>query len=287
MRTTVVSGLLGAGKTTFIRNVLADARERAVVLINDFGEAGVDGAVLQAHGIEAVELPSGCVCCTLRFDLITTISRVLAQFGPEHLVIEPSGVAAPSGVMEALRDQAVGPVTVAGIVDATEFLELHEQEAYGQFFRDQVRTADIILVNKTDLVDAHLTDDTVALVKSLNPHALVFATAHARLDVRPPEHRGRQEPTDGAHALFFETHCLRPTRVVSYGAVQKLLARLHRGDFGRVVRVKALLVTDRGPFRVELASGRIETTPFAGDVGESRLVIIGTDLRRDELEGAL
>src|SRR5512139_3098731 len=134
MRTTVVCGLLGAGKTTFIRNFLGRGEERAVVLVNDFGQAGIDGEIFSAGGIEAVELPSGCVCCTLKFDLITTVERVLAAFAPEHLVVEPSGVASPSGILEALASARVGPVTVVGLVDATEFLELRRAEMYGTFF---------------------------------------------------------------------------------------------------------------------------------------------------------
>lgn len=78
MKTTVVSGMLGSGKTTFIGNLLRDAGERAVVLVNDFGALGIDGEIVAAGGVEAVELPSGCVCCTLKFDLITTIERVIA-----------------------------------------------------------------------------------------------------------------------------------------------------------------------------------------------------------------
>ena len=78
MKTTVVSGMLGTGKTTFIGQLLKESRARTVVLVNDFGALGIDGEVFSASGIDAVELPSGCVCCTLKFDLITTIERIRA-----------------------------------------------------------------------------------------------------------------------------------------------------------------------------------------------------------------
>src|SRR5512137_3196746 len=103
MKTTIVCGLLGSGKTTFIQNFLRDSQEKAVVLVNDFGQAGIDGEIFSAGGIESVELPSGCVCCTLKFDLITTIQRIVRQFSPERLLIEPSGVASLSGVLDALE----------------------------------------------------------------------------------------------------------------------------------------------------------------------------------------
>ena len=84
MKTTIVCGLLGSGKTTFIQNFLRDSREKAVVLVNDFGKAGIDGEIFSANGIESVELPSGCVCCTLKADLITTIEKIIATFVPER-----------------------------------------------------------------------------------------------------------------------------------------------------------------------------------------------------------
>ena len=78
MKTTIVCGLLGSGKTTFIKNHIKHAAEKTVVLVNDFGAAGIDGEIFSASGIESVELPSGCVCCTLKLDLITTIKKVIA-----------------------------------------------------------------------------------------------------------------------------------------------------------------------------------------------------------------
>src|SRR5512140_184771 len=103
MKTTIVTGILGAGKTTFIQTFLKESKEKAVVLVNDFGRSGIDGDVFSAEGIEYIELPSGCVCCTLKVDLITTVQRIIRDFSPDHLVIEPSGIAAPSGVLEALE----------------------------------------------------------------------------------------------------------------------------------------------------------------------------------------
>src|SRR5512135_775493 len=83
MKTTIVTGLLGSGKTTFIRHFLREAKERTVVLVNDFGKAGIDGEIFSAGGIESVELPSGCVCCTLKFDLITTVRKIIGNLAPE------------------------------------------------------------------------------------------------------------------------------------------------------------------------------------------------------------
>ena len=136
MKATVVCGVLGAGKTTFLQNALRNNTEKVAVLVNDFGDAGIDGEILSSGGIETIQLPSGCVCCTLRADLVSAVRQIGQRIAPKHLLIEPSGVATPSAVLEALATCDVAPVTVVGIVDATDFVKLYEAQIYGQFFED-------------------------------------------------------------------------------------------------------------------------------------------------------
>jgi G3E family GTPase len=288
VKTTVVSGMLGSGKTTFIGHLLRDARERAVVLVNDFGALGIDGEIFSAGGVEAVELPSGCVCCTLKFDLITTIERVCTAFAPEHLVIEPSGVASPSGVLEALASARVGPVTVVGLVDASEFLELHRAEAYGTFFLDQIVNADVILVNKADLAGEATAAETARVVASLNPGAVVLRTVQAAIDGPLPEARPGARILPGGHAHFrFETLAFRLAAGTPFAALEKLMGRLAAGDHGEVVRAKSLVATDRGPWRFDLAFGSLAAAPFPRPVTESRLVVIGGGLDAEGISRAL
>jgi G3E family GTPase len=284
MKTTLVCGLLGSGKTTFIRTVLQNSGQRTVVLVNDFGSAGIDGDIVRAEGIEAVELPSGCVCCSLKFDLITTIERVVKAFAPSRLVIEPSGVASASGVLEALESVDVGAVHVVGLLDATEFVALHEEEVYGPFFEDQVVNSDIILVNKTDLAGPKKTTDTVRLAQRLNPGALVFPTVRARLGHALPDHRGRATNEEaGDHPFRFDTLTVRGRGTAGFAHMETLFGDMASGTYGAVVRAKALVATDRGPSRFELAWGSCESAPFDGAIEESRVVVIGTGLREEAL----
>jgi len=287
MHTTIVSGLLGAGKTTFIKNILENSTEKSVVLVNDFGQTGIDGEVLQAEGIEAVELPSGCVCCTLRFDLIESVKRIERAFRPEHLVIEPSGVASPSGVLEAIETLDVGAITVVGIADATEFVDLHSQEVYGPFFEDQIRSSDIVLVNKIDLANEKEVSETITLVEEINPHAVIIPTLMAKIDGPIPVAGGRQKPVKGtSHALTYETICLKPEDVVQYGIIEELFRNFASGAFGNVTRAKALLMTERGPYLFDFASGRYEARTFDRQPKDNRVIIIGTKLDRNGLSTA-
>jgi G3E family GTPase len=285
MKTTVVCGLLGSGKTTFIRNYVAGRTEKTVVLVNDFGAAGIDGEIFSANGIESVELPSGCVCCTLKFDLITTIGKIVKEFAPEHLMIEPSGVASPSGVLEALESAHAGPAAVVGIVDATEFIELYESGMYGSFFQDQISLADVVLVNKIDLAGEEAADEVARRIAALNPRAILFRTVRAELSEPLPGVTPVSRSAGHGHVHFdFSTLSIRLHRDVDFLSFTKLLERLAAGEFGNVVRAKALVQTDKGPFRFDVVFGRADSAPFEQNVLEGRIVIIGENLQTQVME---
>jgi G3E family GTPase len=287
MKTTVVCGLLGAGKTTFIRNLLRGKTERTVVLVNDFGAAGIDGEIFSAGGIESIELPSGCVCCTLKFDLITTVTKIVKEFSPEHLVIEPSGVASPSGVLEALESVKVGPASVIGVIDAPEFIELYESGMYGSFFEDQITYADVILVNKTDLTHEAMIIEVIGRIVSINPRAVLFRTKNAAVrDPLPGVSRTREVHATNSH-FHFDTVSFRFKPGVEFESFKRLFVDLARGAYGTVVRAKALVRTDQGPHRFDLVFGKIDCAIFEKDVEDSRMVVIGEALDGEAIRSAI
>lgn len=284
MRTTIVCGLLGSGKTTFIQNFLRDSKETAVVLVNDFGKAGIDGEIFSSSGIESIELPSGCVCCTLKTDLITTIEKIISTLAPEHLIIEPSGIASPSGVLEALDLLKISPVMVIGIVDATEFSDLYEAEIYGGFFQDQVANSDVILINKADLADEDKITKTLIILGKINPGAITFCTVQATLEGPVPVLMTGQRPIQRhASHLHFDTGSFRLAKTVGFSSYKRLFEDIKEGVYGNIVRAKSLVFTDRGPFRFDLSYGTIDMVPLAKLPGDSRLVIIGEHLEKDAL----
>lgn len=287
MKTTVVCGLLGAGKTTFIRNFAQGAKERTVVLVNDFGKAGIDGEIFSAGGIESVELPSGCVCCTLKFDLITSIQRIVKQFSPEHLLIEPSGVASPSGVLEALESAGVGKATVIGIVDATEFAELYESGMYGSFFKDQIANSDVILVNKTDLANEHSIVATERMISSINPRAILFRTVNAKIDAPLPDAPLQRTIVPGNCHFHFDTLSVRITCAPAVGVITSFFDDLATGRYGSVVRAKALVNTTEGPYRLDCTYGIVDVARFEKDITDSRLVVIGKGLDKESLSRSM
>jgi G3E family GTPase len=288
MKTTVVCGLLGSGKTTFIRNFVRGMTEKAVVLVNDFGTAGIDGEIFSADGIESVELPSGCVCCTLKFDLITTIQKIVKEFSPEHLLIEPSGVASPSGVLQALASAGADLAIVVGIIDATEFTELYDSGMYGSFFEDQITHADVILVNKTDLAGEEMIVEAINRIESINPRAVLFRTVNAefREPITEISRIARDQRSHHAH-FNFSTVAIRLKRAVDFASFNRRLNELVKGKYGTVVRAKALVQTERGPYRFDIVFGKVDSAPFEKDVEDSRIVVIGEGLKQEAIQSLI
>lgn len=284
MKTTVVCGLLGSGKTTFIRNfVCGNSGEmgksgKTVVLVNDFAKAGIDGEIFSAGGIESVELPSGCICCTLKLDLVTAIQGIVAQFSPEHLLIEPSGVASPSAVLEAIESAGTGSASVIGIVDATEFAELYEAEMYGSFFEDQIVNSDVILVNKTDLADEPAIEAAERLIGTVNPRAILFRTVNAEIDAPLPDAPLQRSIVHGSAHFRFETFSFKLADRIDFLLVRQIFDDLSRGKFGHVPRAKALVNTTEGPCRFDLTFGKVDAVRLDKDVAAGRLVVIGESL---------
>jgi G3E family GTPase len=287
MKTTIVCGLLGSGKTTFIRSFVKHGNEKTVVLVNDFGAAGIDGEIFSAGGIESVELPSGCVCCTLKFDLIQTIQRIVKQFTPEHLLIEPSGVASPSGVLEALECAGIGSTSVIGIVDVTAFTELYESGMYGSFFQDQIENADVILVNKIDLADEAMIVAAERLICSINPLAVVLRSLNAAVNILLPEVPLHREIHSSNCHLHFETLSFKLAERMELALVQKLFDDLARGGYGTVARAKAIVATEQGLYRFDLVFGRVDSVPHEKAVQYSRVVVIGKGLDRQSIHDKL
>jgi G3E family GTPase len=284
MKTTVVTGILGAGKTTFIQRFLRESREKTVVLVNDFGRSGIDGEVFSADGIEFIELPSGCVCCTLKADLLTAVQRIVRDFSPDHLVIEPSGVASPSGVLEALEGLSLDMVTVVGIVDATEFIELYEAQMYGTFFEDQITSSDVILINKTDVADERKISDAIRKVQELNEQAVIVRTVRGMMSEPIPVFpANRRDFKKNACHFDFDTLSMKLQGEIELSLIAGFLEELGQGKYGAVARAKALVQTTEGPYRFDLSYGKTDRTSFSGTISDSRLVIIGESLKKDAI----
>ena len=186
-RIDIVSGFLGAGKTTLIRKLLKEAlaHTKVVLIENEFGEIGIDGGFLKESGIEIREMNAGCICCSLVGDFGASLEEVMNKYAPERILIEPSGVGKLSDVMNAVQNVAdnnpeMELSSAVTVIDCTK-AKLYIKN-FGEFFTNQIANAGTIILTRTDRADEQTVQETVDLVREYNKKATVITTPLEQLD---------------------------------------------------------------------------------------------------------
>lgn len=184
----IVSGFLGAGKTTLIKKLLAEALSgtQTVLIENEFGEIGIDGGFLQDAGIEIKEMNSGCICCSLVGDFGEALKDVLAQYHPDRIIIEPSGVGKLSDVMkavsDAMADEDVELNSAVAVVDAKK-AKMYIKN-FGEFFVNQIEHAGTIILSRTGDISESKLEECISLIREHNDKATVITTVWDQLEGR-------------------------------------------------------------------------------------------------------
>ena len=182
----IISGFLGAGKTTLIQKLLKEAfKEEQVVLIeNEFGEIGIDGGFLKEAGIQIREMNSGCICCSLVGDFGASLKEVISQYHPDRILIEPSGVGKLSDVIKAV--QGVQKETDLILNSYTTVVDAKKCKMYmrnfGEFFNNQVEYAGAIILSRTDLIDEKKAEQCMEMLRKVNERAAIITTPIEKLD---------------------------------------------------------------------------------------------------------
>ena len=180
----IFSGFLGAGKTTLIKKLIAEAYkgEKLVLIENEFGEIGIDGAFMQDAGIQVNEMNSGCICCSLVGDFGRALKKVLAEYAPDRILIEPSGVGKLSdviGAVERIDSHDIELNSFTTVVDAKKAKVYMKN--FGEFFNNQVESANAIILSRTQDVDEAKLSEVLALLREHNPSAVIITTPWSEL----------------------------------------------------------------------------------------------------------
>ncbi|MCB9741104.1 MAG: GTP-binding protein [Alphaproteobacteria bacterium] len=292
----VVSGFLGSGKTTLVRGLLEQAQalgQRVAVVSNEFGELGIDEALLGSGEEAYVELAGGCVCCKLSDELSDTLQMLWEKVQPDRVIIETSGVAFPFETQLALWRE---PVNAWVSDDAAVVVVNAEQVAEGRdlegTFEHQVTSADLLLINKRDLVSAAQLAEVRALLEALSPGTPILTSAHGQVApdlLFPPDPeelraRRRAEPQAARPHVHeaFSTEELRYPEPVEPEALEDALRALG------AVRIKGFVRTPEGPRLVQGVGRRIEVGPLPAPVPPEllgRVVVIRREQGQDHHHG--
>mgnify|MGYP000482030559 FL=1 len=173
----IISGFLGAGKTTLIQKLIKEvyAGKKVVLVENEFGEIGIDGGFLKDAGIVVNEINSGCICCTLQGDFRNALQEVVKKYDPDHIIIEPSGVGKLSDILAVVKDvEGLELNSYSTVVDAKRCEIYHKN--FKEFFDDQISTAACVILSRTQLVDEEILQKDIVIIRELNHDARIITT---------------------------------------------------------------------------------------------------------------
>lgn len=318
----IISGFLGAGKTTFIKLLIENvfAGEKLVLIENEFGEIGIDGGFLKDAGIEITEMNSGCICCTLVGDFSKALRKVIEEYHPDRVLIEPSGVGKLSDVSKAIEHvkkeadiEIEGRITIVDGKKAKLYLK-----NFGEFFKDQVAYANTIVVSRTQMMEDHSIEECVKMLREENKEASIISTSWDKLSKEAIEHA--LSPDTQLEGIFEEEKCPvcghehhheegacgcdhehhhhhhhhADEIFTSWGQetahkyteeeLDFLLKALSETEgYGTILRAKGIVEMENGAWKqFDLVPQEYEVRESAADY-TGRLCVIGTDLKEDEL----
>ena len=315
LRVNLLFGFLGSGKTTLVRRILGErGGERPMaVIVNEFGEVGVDGDVIAGNSVNLVELTSGCLCCTLRGSLMSAVEELREKAAVEQIVVEATGVASPGDMLEDLNDSRIarqldiGPLVT--VVDAPKFTRLRQM--LGEFYEEQVENADVLVLNKIDLATQAELEEAKAAVREINPDAVLLFAEQGDTDLAllldGPEsellaqmnaeaagnahhdhgHRGDHDHHDHDHG---HDHAHAPAESFVMDAAGDFSREALVGAFAampaNVWRSKGFITVDGAPSVLQFTMGQLEIDS-APARERAYLVVIGEGLDRSVVESAV
>jgi len=280
---TLITGYLGAGKTTLLRHIIASVQDRKfAILMNEFGAVAIDSKIIKGRNIDMVELKGGCVCCSLTGEFEAAIKEIKEKIGPELIIVETTGVAEPDAIVGDLSEiEGVRLDAVVTVVDADAMLRF---PSLGYTGRVQIEMADVILLNKTDLVNETQLDKIEDTLRKINPEARIFRTDYCKIDTDiildisaekkisetagKKGHRHHIGETGISHFVYASRKKLKKA------ALEDLLSSMPKD----VVRVKGFVITDEGPLLVNFVFGRYDFEKFPAK--GNQLVFIGKNIEK-------
>lgn len=294
MRTPIalITGYLGSGKTTLLRRIVEKTGRKLAILMNEFGEIAIDSRVVQGKNIRMAELAGGCVCCSLIGEFEAAVQEILETVGPEMIVVETTGVAEPDALAFDIQD-SLPQLRLDGIITVVDADSMVRFPQLGHTGRTQIEVADILLLNKVDLLEPGRLQQVEESLRGLNDTATLFRTRYCEMDTDllfglEVERRvlsvveGHLEPTDHSHPEI-GWFSFSSDKALERERFEEIARELPR----EVYRAKGFVRVPEGSFLFNFVAGRWEMEAFEAE--GTRLVFIGTGLEgvKEEILGRL
>lgn len=297
----IISGFLGAGKTTLIKKLIGEAciDEKIAIIENEFGNVSIDGNLFKETNVSVREINSGCICCTLAGDFGMAIKEIVENYKPNRIIIEPSGVAKLSEVISACKESSIQQFAVVNmkivVIDGTKF-HLYLRN-FGEFYENQIKNAKTILLSRVEFMEDSKIKDVIKEIRTLNLRAEIVTTALSELsssrliDIAENGDEeiekvkivlNRKQHMHSANDVF-QVWGKETSMIFSFDALQNCVKQLvDEILLGRILRGKGILKTDKGWKNFDFVPGELSFRDAAPDFS-GRLCIIGTDLKEDAI----
>lgn len=293
----IVSGFLGSGKTTLIRKILqAYQKEKIVLIENEFGDIGIDGELVERDGFDVFEISSGCICCIMKKDFMDVLNRVIKEFQPQRIIIEPTGISILSEIIDILRKPEFASLiqinALITVVDSVNYLE--QCEVFGEFFEDQITNVSVLLLSKSQLVKDETLDAIVTSLREMNPEGEIISKPWDTLDAADLisflDIEAELDFSDILHTEYkpcsaneFDTLALKATRTYSREELEETLSLLSKPSYGQVLRGKGFLKSPQGFLDFSYTNGQFMVTESKYKTS-GKLCLIGKNLKEEEIK---
>jgi G3E family GTPase len=268
---TLITGPLGSGKTTLLRHILVTQLGKIAIVMNEFGEIAIDTKVIEGKNVRIAELGGGCVCCSLLGEFEAAVNEIVEKIAPERIVVETTGLAEPEALVFNIQE-ALPKCRLDGVVSVIDADMLIRFPELGHTTRLQIEGADILLLNKIDLIEPGQIEPLETKLRKINSTAVIVRTERCRIDPELLFGIGRERkiaPPEHQHQPDFDSFAFTSGKIFSRDCFEAFANDLPAS----VVRAKGFIRFDDGARLFNFVAGRWELEPF--EAGETQLVFIG------------
>ncbi|MBB6402564.1 G3E family GTPase [Methanococcus maripaludis] len=290
----VVSGYLGSGKTTFIKKLLnACEGEKVIVIENEFGEIAIDGELIKNEGFDVYELQQGCICCSIRSNFIEALSSIMDEFKPDRIIVEPTGMGLLSeiiGILSLPKIKQISEInSLTTVVDAENYLD--QIEGFGEFFKDQVKNADKIIISKVQFMNYQEIDKIISSLRDLNTDSLIvtqnweFMAPEEFLEIldNVPEKSGKIYRGNAESAMAgISSIGLEFTDSFKEKDIENIISELKSGKYGHIMRGKGFLNIDDKTMEFNYV-GNACKLELLNTKKDQKICIIGKNLEKEAI----
>jgi G3E family GTPase len=293
----IISGFLGAGKTTLVKKLLkAYENEKVILIENEFGDIGIDADIVERDGFDVFEITSGCICCIMKKDFVKIFDKILQEYSPERIIIEPTGISILSEIIDILKNpEFEDRCTINSLITVIDGINyLQHRDIFGEFFEDQIINAGTLIMSKSQMIDRETLEENIKSLKELNSKSPIITANWSEMNHEEIQKLLKLDLNIDFDDLFyteykpcsdnqFDTLGIKTSKKFTKDSLKEILERLKESEFGMVIRGKGFLKGVNEDLEFSYANGQYEIYESKLE-STGKLCIIGKSLNDKKIK---